>query len=318
MNDTLWAVVLAAFILDYLFGDPDQLPHPVVYMGKCIQLFERPFRQLIPNLFVSGTCFAASLVFSAWLAAVAFIVVATAVNPALGILAQIGLLFFCFSSSSLEKAAMRVFHSLKNKDIDKARQDLGMIVGRQTSHLKEPAITRATIETVAENYVDGFLSPLFFACIGGVPLAVAYKMINTLDSMVGYKNDRYLLFGRGAARIDDAANFVPARLSVPIISLSALLMSTRQAALSFKTGLMHGQRHKSPNAGYPEAAFAGALHIRLGGPSIYHGRVVEKPFIGTSLNDPQPYMIKQACDLMMLASLFAVMLACLVLFVVSN
>ncbi len=200
-------------------------------------------------------------------------------------------------------------------DIKKARKKVSMIVGRQTQKLDEAAITRATVETVAENFVDGFLSPLFFAMVGGAPLALAYKMVNTLDSMVGYKNETYIFFGRASARIDDAANFIPARISVLIISLSAFIFSIKKSILAFKTGFHQGSLHKSPNAGYPEAAFSGALKIRLGGPSFYHGAIVEKPFIGKSFKDPGKEKIKQACDLMMFSSFLATLLACCVLFI---
>ncbi len=316
MDDHLWLILLAAFILDYLFNDPDGLPHPIVYMGNAISFFEKPFRKMSSNLVWSGIVFAGFLIASTWMISFFLVKFAMAIHPVFGLLVQTVLLFFCFSSKSLEKAALHVYQALKQKDLPHARKRVGYIVGRQTDELDEPAITRATIETVAENFVDGFLSPLFFALIGGAPLALAYKMVNTLDSMVGYKNDTYLLFGRGAARIDDVANYIPARLSVTIISMAARFISSAQAVSAFKTGVSEGRQHKSPNAGFPEAAFAGALRIRLGGPSTYHGAVVEKPFIGKIYDDPKPFMIKQACDLMMLSSLCGIVLACLVLFLI--
>ena len=177
-----------------------------------------------------------------------------------------------------------------------------MIVGRQVDTLDETGVVSAAVETVAENYVDGFLSPLFFYFLGGVPLALAYKMVNTLDSMVGYKNERYLLFGRVAAHIDDVANYIPARLSVVIISLGAFLLSSERGKRSFLTAIKEGRSHKSPNAGYPEAAFAGALAVKLGGPNYYHGTLVEKPFIGSRFARPGIDKIAMACDLMLIAS----------------
>jgi len=236
------------------------------------------------------------------------------IHPFFGDFIQIFLLFFCFSSTSLEKASLKVFYALKESNIDNARKKLSMIVGRQTETLDENSVTMATVETVAENFVDGFLSPLFFAMIGGVPLALSYKMINTLDSMVGYKNDTYILFGRASARIDDAANFMPARLSVLIIALSAAFFSLEKGVLSFKTGFSQGHLHKSPNAGYPEASFAGALKIRLGGPSFYHGSIVEKPYIGKEFKAPRKNKIKHACDLMTLGSFSAALISCYILF----
>ena len=315
MIEIQWFIILAAFILDFILGDPKILPHPIIYMGKAIEFFESRFRKYFKNLLISGFFFAAFLILSTWLMAFITIKLTISIHPVLGNIIQAILLFFCFSSTSLEKAAIRVFSALEENDIKKAREKVSMIVGRQTQTLDQNAITRASVETVAENFVDGFLSPLFFAMIGGVPLALAYKMVNTLDSMVGYKNDTYLLFGRASARIDDVANFIPARLSVLIIALGAALLSFKRGVLSLRTGFSQGSFHKSPNAGYPEAAFAGALGIRLGGPNIYHGVLVEKPYIGKEFKDPQKGKIKQACDLMVFSSFLAALIACFILFI---
>ena len=315
MIEIQWFVILSAFILDFILGDPKKLPHPVIYMGKAIDFFESRFRKHFKSLLISGFFFAAFLILSTWLIAFIMIKLSMSIHPVLGNIVQVILLFFCFSSTSLEKAAISVFSALEENDIKKARKKVSMIVGRQTQTLDQNAITRASVETVAENFVDGFLSPLFFAMLGGVPLALAYKMINTLDSMVGYKNEPYILFGRASARIDDAANFIPARLSVLIIALGAALLSFKRGILSLRTGFSQGSFHKSPNAGYPEAAFAGALKIRLGGPNVYHGVLVEKPYIGKEFKDPQKGKIKQACDLMMLSSFLAMLIACFILLV---
>jgi adenosylcobinamide-phosphate synthase len=158
------------------------------------------------------------------------------------------------------------------------------------------------VETVGENLVDGVISPLLYAAIGGAPLAISYKMINTLDSMIGYKNDKYRDFGKLAARIDDVANFIPARLSIPIISIAAQIIDGK-GVRTFQTALSEGANHTSPNAGYSEAAFAGALGVRLGGPNYYHGRLVSKPFLGIPFNPINRNHIKKACDLMLLSAL---------------
>ncbi len=314
MSDIEWYIVLAAFILDFLLGDPRWLPHPIIYMGKAIDLFENWFRRYISNLLVSGFLFAGFLILTTWLITTLVIQAGTSIHPVLGDGIKIGLLFFCFSSTSLEKAAMQVHASLEKNDLQQARENVAMIVGRQTHTLDEKGITRASIETVAENFVDGFISPLFFALIGGVPLALTYKMVNTLDSMVGYKNEKYILFGRASARIDDVTNFIPARISVLIIGVSCLILtSLKQGIEVVKTGFDQGKLHKSPNAGYPEAAFAGGLKIRLGGPNFYHGTLVEKPFIGAQYKDPAKDKIRQACDLMMLASFIAILISCFIL-----
>ncbi|WP_299983305.1 adenosylcobinamide-phosphate synthase CbiB [Desulfobacula sp.] len=315
MSEIHWYVILTAFILDFILGDPKILPHPIVYMGNAIGFFEGWFRKYFKHLLISGVVFAGVLIFSTWLIAFITIKVSISIHPVFGTFVQAILLFFCFSSTSLEKAATIVFSALEENDIEKAREKVSMIVGRQTETLDENAITRASVETVAENFVDGFLSPLFFAMIGGVPLALAYKMVNTLDSMVGYKNDTYILFGRASARIDDVANFIPARISVLIIALAAFFLSFKRGILALKTGFFQGSLHKSPNAGYPEAAFSGALEIRLGGPNMYHGTLVEKPYIGKEFKDPEKGKIKQACDLMMFSSFLATLISCFLLFV---
>jgi len=315
MADIHWVVVLGAFILDYILGDPGFLPHPVVYMGKAIDFFESRFRKWFKNLLASGFFFAVFLILSTWVLAFCAIALSMKVHPGFGDVVQGILLFFCFSSRSLEKAALKVFRALEAHDMEAARRAVSMIVGRQTRTLDEKGVSRAAVETVAENFVDGFLSPLFFALLGGVPLALAYKMVNTLDSMVGYRNETYLLFGRASARIDDLANFIPARISVLIIGLSAFLLSYKTGALAIRTGFSEGSLHKSPNSGYPGAAFSGALGVRLGGPNVYHGVLVEKPFIGSRFSDPGKEKIQQACRLMMTASRAAVLISCFILFI---
>jgi adenosylcobinamide-phosphate synthase len=158
------------------------------------------------------------------------------------------------------------------------------------------------VETVAENLVDGVISPLFFAVIGGAPLAVMYKMANTLDSMIGYKNEKYMQFGKASARLDDMLNFLPARLSVPIISLATHILSGN-GTRSWRTALGEGANHSSPNAGYPEAAFAGALAVKLNGPNYYNSKLVDKPYIGVHFGKTSPLDINKACHIMMLSSL---------------
>ena len=154
---------------------------------------------------------------------------------------------------------------------------------------------------MAENLVDGVIAPLFFAAIGGAPLALAYKMTNTLDSMVGYKNEKYLLFGKVSARMDDIANYIPARLAVPVIALASGIL-TGKGSRAYQTAKTEGRHHTSPNAGYSEAAFAGAFGIKLGGPNYYHGKLVEKPYIGAEFGNVSPIHIKKSCDLMMLSA----------------
>lgn len=309
MTDLNWYIIPLAFILDLLVGDPRNLPHPVVWMGKAIEGLEPPVRRHVKNEFIAGIVFAVFLIIITWIISFSVVGLATAVTPLFGDLVQILLLFFCFSTRSLVKAATDVKDALDTRGLEAGQRMVSMIVGRETEGLDRTGVVRASVETVAENFVDGFLAPLFFAVIGGVPLAVAYKMVNTLDSMVGYKNQHYLLFGKGAARIDDVANYIPARLSIPVIAFAAAILAGKKRGLrAFKTALAQGRLHKSPNSGYPEASFAGALGVKLGGPNRYHSTLVEKPFIGKGFKDPDQSMVARACELMVMASLVSVLI----------
>jgi adenosylcobinamide-phosphate synthase len=298
---TPWYILPAAFALDIMLGDPYGLPHPVRWMGKAIERLEPPFRKFGFNLSLSGGLYAAVLILGTWLLTWLFLTAAHRLHPFLKTLIEIILIYYCISIRSLEDAAMEVQQCLQHKQVQAARDKVAMIVGRDIKNYKEDGLARATVETVAENLVDGVTAPLFFAAIGGAPLALAYKMANTLDSMVGYKNQTYQQFGKASAKIDDFLNYIPARLSVPIIALAAQILSGF-GERSLKTAVCEGANHASPNAGYPEAAFAGALGLKLNGPNYYHGKLVAKPYIGVRFGPSTPGQIKKACDIMMLSS----------------
>jgi adenosylcobinamide-phosphate synthase len=300
-------ILPAAFILDLIIGDPDFLPHPIRYMGSAIAYLEPRFRKLPAGQAAAGCFFALFLIFFTW--CIGFLIVAAgrAIHPIFGFLIETILLYYCLSVKSLKDAAMSVYNALRHPDLEKAKQRVGLIVGRDVNPLDKEGITRATVETVAENLVDGVLSPLFFAALGGAPLALAYKMINTLDSMVGYKNDTYIHFGKTSAKIDDFFNFIPARIAVPIIAISAQLFSGK-GVQAFRTAIQDGRCHTSPNAGYPEAAFSGALEVTLGGPNVYHGKLVAKPSIGKHFGKTNAEHIKKACSLMIVSSLMGLLL----------
>ena len=304
-----WLVIPVAFALDAFVGDPPTWPHPIRWMGNCIETFEPVCRRWVANEFMAGTMFALSLIIAWWGVAAVLSCAAHWLHPVVGFALEVLLIFFCLSVRSLFEAGMEIHRLLSQGRVDAARSALAMIVGRDVDHYGAEDIARATVETVAENFVDGVLSPLFYAAIGGAPLAVAYKMVNTLDSMVGYKNDRYFLFGRAAARIDDLANFIPARLSVLIISASAGLLAPGKGRRSMKTAMAEGSRHNSPNAGYPEAAFAGALAVKLNGPNCYGGVLVEKPYIGEAFGKVDINDLQKGCQLMMLSAVLATLLA---------
>ena len=293
-----------AFAMDWFFGDPRWRYHPIRIMGKAIEILEPLFRALTKNQVVAGGLFAFSLIAITFCTALILTRLFWAVSPLAGFMVETILIYFCISAKDLEKSAMGVYRLLAGNNIEKAREELAMIVGRDTGQLSEEAVSRACVETVAENLVDGVIAPLFFAAIGGAPLALAYKMTNTLDSMVGYKNEKYLLFGKVSARIDDVANYIPARLAIPFIALAAGIL-TGNGSRAYYTAKTEGRNHSSPNAGYSEAAFAGAFAIKLGGPNYYHGTLVEKPYIGAGFGKVSPIHIKKSCDLMMLSSFFS-------------
>jgi adenosylcobinamide-phosphate synthase len=304
-----WMALPAAFALDALLGDPRWLPHPIRWMGRAIQWAEPMYRRWVKDELVAGLCFALSLILGSWALAFLTVTLAYHLHTLVGFTVETIMLFYCFSARSLAQAAMEIHSSLAVGAVDQARAQVAMIVGRDVDSYQANDIARATVETVAENVVDGVLSPLFFAALGGAPLALAYKMVNTLDSMVGYKNPRYLLFGRAAARIDDAANFLPARLSVALIGVASRMVAGAFSRRALITGWREGANHASPNAGYPEAAFAGALGVRLNGPNYYHGVLVEKPYIGVGLGTVTLEHIRQACRLMTWTSLVGCLLA---------
>jgi adenosylcobinamide-phosphate synthase len=296
-----WYILPAAFTLDLILGDPRYCPHPVRWMGKAIEAAEPLFRKIPTDLTTAGSLFAVCLVTCTWVLTYLFLAAFQRVHPLAGNVAEIVMIFYCMSAYSLDEAALEIYQLLKYKRINTARESVALIVGRDVTNYKETDISRATVETVAENLVDGVISPLFFAAIGGAPLAMAYKMVNTLDSMIGYKNEKYLEFGKASARIDDVLNYIPTRLSVPIISLSAHILSGK-GERTLKTAVVEGANHTSPNAGFPEAAFAGALSVKLNGPNYYKGQLIEKPYIGIYFGKTSPGHIKKACDIMLMSS----------------
>lgn len=297
-----WFTIPIAVILDLSMGDPQKLPHPIRLMGWLISRLEPAFRRTPLPPGQAGGLFALSLILSVLVTTWLLIHAAALIHPFFANALEILFVYYAVSIKSLADAARDIFVLLTHNRTLEARRHLSFIVGRETSQLDTPGMSAGAVETVAENFVDGVVSPLLYALIGGAPLAMAYKMINTLDSMIGYKNETYREFGKYAARIDDAANWLPARISVLLIAAASQMLAGRGWAV-LQTAFTDGSKHASPNAGFPEAAFAGALKIRLGGPNRYHGQMVYKPFIGNAFFPPTPGDIGRACDLMYLSAL---------------
>jgi adenosylcobinamide-phosphate synthase len=273
--------ILVAFALDLLFGDPRRLPHPVKIVGKFALAIENPIRKLIPMARVAGVCAVCIVVgltgFVSWL----LIKSAGLIHPSAGNVLSILLLYTTFASRDLMRHSFRVYRSLKDGNIDQARRLVAMLVGRDTDNLDEPEIARAAVESVAENLVDGVTAPIFFAVLGGPVGAMIYKAVSTLDSTFGYKDEKYLLFGWASARLDDVANYLPARLTVPLMAVAAAILGLLPLQ-SIRIWLRDGRKHDSPNSGLSEAAMAGALGIQLGGLNYYGGEAHE----GARMGDP--------------------------------
>jgi adenosylcobinamide-phosphate synthase len=272
------AQLTIAAILDLIIGDPRWLPHPVQGIGLLVQGLENAIRRISEGRL-------AGLV----LVMIVVGVVSGFVTATLhwgGFPVAVYWIFSCIAARSLDDHAFQVIASLSRGNLERARELVGQIVGRDTGELSGAEITRAVFETVAENMSDGIVAPLFFLALFGISGMVAYKVVNTTDSMIGYKNERYIRFGWAAARLDDVANYIPARITAGLIVLAAAMLRLRwRSALTMILRDAHLQ--PSPNAGYPEAALAGALGVRLGGLNHYFGRPVQKPFLGDSIDELQ-------------------------------
>lgn len=322
-NEIFWMIfqlpvsMMLAYILDKLLGDPKWFPHPVIYIGKIIAATEKVIRQIAKTksaLKIGGLIL--------WLITVGITFVITLLlvgfsfraNFYLGFFIQTVILWTGIARKSLSDEANKVYECVKNKNLAAARKQIGYLVGRDTTKLKFGEIIRATVETVAENTVDGVTAPLFYAMIGGAPFMMAYKAINTLDSMVGYKNEKYADLGYFSAKIDDIANFIPARLSlIGFIFGSAIKGYAYNDAQ--KIAVRDRKNHKSPNAGWSEGAMAGALGVQLGGTNVYFGEVVEKPTIGDKLRELEPEDITRSAEIMRKTSDIMLMMYILILVV---
>jgi adenosylcobinamide-phosphate synthase len=300
----------AAFLMDVVFGDPPSLPHPVRLIGAYISSFEKHVRRLAKSELgtkATGVFLLITTVALAYLLPWYVLRLAGSMSLYLYHIVNVLLMYTCIAARCLSDEGGRIYNALQEGDLEKSRKLLSMIVGRDTHSLNESGITRGAVETVAENTSDGVVAPLFYMFIGGAPLAMAYKAVNTLDSMVGYKNERYLNFGWASARFDDIANYIPARLTGILMVLAAMLLRLDYKK-SFQILIRDSRNHSSPNSGFPEAAAAGALGVQLGGTNYYFGKSLEKPTIGEPLRPLDRHDIKAVIRLMYAASILALIL----------
>ena len=304
---TVWAV-LGGFVLDALFGDPAWLPHPVVYMGKAISRLEKFLRSRLPKTpqgeLLGGAIVAFCLPVGTFLLTGLVCWGAARLHPLLGLAVQ---MFWCgqaLAARGLVQESTNVYKELKKPDLPGARKAVSRIVGRDTAELTAEGVTKAAVETVAENASDGVIAPLLYMLIGGAPLALTYKAINTMDSMLGYKNEKYLYFGRIPAKMDDAANYLPSRLAA-LLWVAAAAFTRNDAKGAWKIWRRDRRNHASPNSAQTESACAGALGVQLAGPAYYFGEYYAKPTIGDALRPIEPEDILRANQMMYVASAFA-------------
>ena len=309
---TVWAV-LGGFVLDALFGDPAWLPHPVVYMGKAISKLEKFLRPRLPKTpqgeLLGGAIVAFCLPVGTFLLTGLVCWGAARLHPLLGLAVQ---MFWCgqaLAARGLVQESTNVYKELKKPDLPGARKAVSRIVGRDTAELTAEGVTKAAVETVAENASDGVIAPLLYMLIGGAPLALTYKAINTMDSMLGYKNEKYLYFGRIPAKLDDAANYLPSRLAA-LLWVAAAAFTHNDAKGAWKIWRRDRRRHASPNSAQTESACAGALGVQLAGPAYYFGQYYPKLTIGDALRPIEPEDILRANRMMYVASSFALAWGC--------
>jgi adenosylcobinamide-phosphate synthase len=303
------------FVLDLLLGDRENWPHPVRWIGRLTQFLEPWLRRVLPARW-AGVCLL--LIVVAWTGLLTWGVLALAawLHPVAHIATATLLVYLGVSARTLAEEARKVVELETAGQATEARRQLARIVGRDTARLQTPDVYRACIETVAESTCDGVVAPLFYAALAGPVGMWGYKAINTLDSMVGHRDERYLHFGWASARADDLANFLPARLTWLLLALAAAI--TRQdGSRALRIGWRDGRQHPSPNAGWPEATMAGALGVQLGGPSTYDGVAIDRPVLGDPGEKIEPDHVRAAVKVMEMAAWLALGLACLLAMLVG-
>lgn len=316
---TLGAIV-AGFILDLIFGDPHWLPHPICLIGNLIGFLEKNLRRLLAPgktaLLLGGALMVVIVISLSYAVPYALLMLAEQVSPWLRFALETIMFYQIFATKCLRDESMKVYTALHNNDLEDARVKLSWIVGRDTKELTAEEVTKGAVETVAENTADGIIAPMFYMFIGGAPLAFLYKGINTMDSMVGYKNDKFLYFGRCAAKLDDVANFIPARITGILMILASYFLNMN-AAGAWKIFWRDRYNHLSPNSAMTESVTAGALNIQLGGDHYYFGKLVHKDTIGDNIRPVVAEDIVAVNNLLYMTAVISLLLFSLVYLVNS-
>ena len=316
---TLGAIV-AGFILDLIFGDPHWLPHPICLIGNLIGFLEKNLRRLLAPgktaLLLGGALMVVIVLSLSYVVPYAVLMLAEQVNPWLRFALETVMFYQIFATKCLRDESMKVYTALHNNDLEDARVKLSWIVGRDTKELTAEEVTKGAVETVAENTADGIIAPMIYMFIGGAPLAFLYKGINTMDSMVGYKNDKFLYFGRCAAKLDDVANFIPARITGILMILASYFLNMN-AAGAWKIFWRDRYNHLSPNSAMTESVTAGALNIQLGGDHYYFGKLVHKDTIGDNIRPVVAEDIVAVNNLLYMTAVISLLLFSLVYLVNS-
>lgn len=290
------------YIVDLIVGDPVKLPHPVRHIGSLITTFENVLRRSEKYLKVKGLILLASVTSAVYIISFSIVKICSIINPYLGYVVSTIMIFQILATKSLFTETNKVYKALKDGDLPLARKHLSYLVTRDCEEMEEEDIVRSTVETISENIVDGITSPLFYILLGGAPLGMWYKAVNTLDSMVGYKNSKYYDFGFFSAKFDDLVNYIPARVTSIFVVLSSLILRL-DCKQALNILIRDKSNHSSPNSGWAEAPVAGALGISLGGKVSYFGKIHDKPTMGNDLRNPEVKDIRDTHKIMIFTSL---------------
>ena len=301
---TLVIKIWIAYVLDLIFGDPQNIIHPVQIIGKMINIGEKSllgkkYKSDRKYKFFAGMILNITVISLTY--GITYLIRRTSENSIILTVAEIYLMYTVFSINSLAREGNRVYNILKEGNIERARKDLSYLVSRDTETMDEKMIIRSTMETISENTVDGIVAPMLYMFLGGLPLSMTYKAINTFDSMVGYKNEKYMDFGKFSAKLDDVANFIPARITGILIVIASMILGYDYKN-SLKIFIRDRKNHSSPNSGHAEAGVAGALGVQFGGKVSYFGKEVDKPVIGDKIKDFELEDIKKNIKIMYVAS----------------